>query len=209
MDQTKTPAFRRAPIGVYVGGSPRRKQRNLLRSPVYGGAALSAILAIVCAAHLSTSAQAGRWRPEVENPYCSITTYQLRDVAEQASSMTDRQGRPVIVINSSLLRDNPNYGKFLMAHECCHHTLGHVAKFKKDLGHVGPQAFFYIAPELKRLELEADCCAARLLRDSHEPEGIDAGATAMSAFGEKPTGAYYPTGLERVEMMRRCGALDP
>ena len=36
--------------------------------------------------------QAGRWLPEVENPYCPVKTYALRDVAEQASSMSDRQG---------------------------------------------------------------------------------------------------------------------
>jgi hypothetical protein len=74
---------------------------------------------------------------------------------------------------------------------------------------VGPQAFFYIGPELKRLELEADCCAVRLLRERRERAGINAGAAAMAEFGEKPTGAHYPTGLERVETIRRCARLDP
>jgi len=153
-------------------------------------------------------AQAGRWLPEVENPYCPIKTYTLRDVDEQASSLTDRLGRPVIVVNALTLRREPSYGKFLMAHECCHHTLGHVANFRKELGHVGPQAFFFIAPELKRLELEADCCAVRLLRERHEMDGIEAGRAAMALFGPRPTGAHYPTGVERAENIMGCAAAD-
>jgi hypothetical protein len=157
----------------------------------------------------SSPAKAGRFLPEVENPYCDVKTYKLRGVAEQASSMTDRRGRPVIVVNAWTLRDKPNYSQFLLAHECCHHTLGHVASAKKEMGHVGPQAFYYVAPELRRLELEADCCAVRLLRERREQAGIDAGAKAMSEFGEKPTGAYYPTGVERVENIRKCSAVSP
>jgi len=152
--------------------------------------------------------QAGRWLPEVENPYCAVKTYALRDVAEQASSMTDRLGRPVIVVNTVTLRHRPSYGKFLMAHECCHHTLGHVANFKKQLGHVGPQAYFYLAPELKRLELEADCCAVKLLRERHDLDGIEAGRVAMALFGARQTGAHYPTGAERADNIAGCAAAD-
>ncbi len=158
---------------------------------------------------LSSPAKAGRFLPEVANPYCDVRTYKLRGVAEQASSMTDRRGRPVIVVNAWTLRDKPNYSRFLLAHECCHHTLGHVTNAKKGMGHVGPQAFYYVAPELRRLELEADCCAVRLLRERREQAGIDAGAEAMSEFGDKPTGAYYPTGAERVENIRKCAAISP
>lgn len=162
------------------------------------------IVAVVSLGLLPDGAQAGRWLPEVENPYCPIKTYLLRDVPEQASSMTDRLGRPVIVVNTLTLREHPDYGKFLMAHECCHHTLGHVANFKRGLGHVGPQAFFYIAPELRRMELEADCCAVRLLRERHDLDGIEAGRAAMALFGKEPTGAHYPTGVERAENISSC-----
>ena len=208
MDRRTKPAYRLPWSRGERSCAPFGQKDSGIRFLVFA-AALSTALAPVITLQASVPARAGRWLPEIDNPYCGIKTYTLRDVAEQASSMTDRNGRPVIVVNSSMLRDHPNYSKFLLAHECCHHTLGHVAKFKKDLGHVGPQAFFYVAPELKRLELKAACCAAKLLRDRHEPEGIDAGAEAMAEFGDEPTGAYYPTGLERVETMRRCGALDP
>lgn len=153
-------------------------------------------------------ARAGRFLPEIENPYCAITTYTLRDVAEQASSMTDRLGRPVIVVNKRTLSEDPDYANFLMAHECCHHTLGHVANFRKELNHVGPQAFFYIKPELKRLELEADCCAVKLLRKHHALAGIEAGRAAMGLFGARQTGAYYPTGIERSNNISACAAAE-
>ncbi|BAQ17794.1 hypothetical protein [Methyloceanibacter caenitepidi] len=179
------------------------------RLPVVLVAVLPAALVAFIVSQPSSPARAGRFLPEVDNPYCNIRTYKLRGVEEQASSMTDRLGRPVIVVNAMTLRDQPSYSRFLLAHECCHHTLGHVANAKKGLGHVGPQAFYYIAPALKRMELEADCCAVRLLRERREDDGIDAGSVAMAEFGDNPTGAYYPTGLERVDNIRRCAGVDP
>jgi len=169
---------------------------------------LTALAAILALGTSSDGAKAGRWLPTVENPYCAITTYSLRDVPEQASSLTDSNGQPVIVINLATLRNHPQYGRFLMAHECCHHTLGHVGKFREELGHVGPQAFLYIAPQLKRMELEADCCAVKLLREKHELDSIEAGRSAMALFGTEPTGAHYPTGLERADNISGCAALD-
>ncbi|WP_431557152.1 hypothetical protein [Methyloceanibacter sp.] len=150
------------------------------------------------------SADAGRWLPTVENPYCEVTTYTLRDVPEQASSMSDSSGRPVIVVNLATLRDDPSYGRFLMAHECCHHTLGHVGKYREGLGHIGPQPFFYIAPALKQMELDADCCAVKLLRQRHEADSIEAARSTMVTFGKQPTGAYYPTGEERAANISAC-----
>ena len=166
------------------------------------------VMAFVGFGPFSGDAQAGRWLPEIENPYCPVKTYVLRDVAELASSMTDRRGRPVIVMNAATLRRDPSYSKFLLAHECCHHSLGHVANSKKGLGHVGPQAFLYIAPELKRMELEADCCAVKMLRERDDIDGVEAGQNAMAIFGTKPTGAYYPTGIERAENISGCAVAD-
>ena len=207
MRQIRWPV-RRLP-GLWGAGPDRRRIQVFSRLPVVLVAALPVALVVFLVSQPSSPARAGRFLPEVDNPYCDIRTYKLRGVEEQASSMTDRLGRPVIVVNAMTLRDQPSYSRFLLAHECCHHTLGHVANAKKGLGHVGPQAFYYIAPELKRMELEADCCAARLLRERHEDDGIDAGSVAMAEFGDKPTGAHYPTGLERVDNIRRCAGLDP
>lgn len=155
------------------------------------------------------SADAARFRyPTVVNPYCDIETYALRDVAEQAMSLLDSGKRPVIVVNAHTLSESPAYGDFLMAHECCHHNLGHVQRYHEGLGHLGPQPFFYILPELKQMELDADCCAVRMLKSKQETGGIDAARMTMLNFGSKPTGAHYPTGTERADNIAVCNAKD-
>jgi hypothetical protein len=132
----------------------------------------------------------------------------LPDFPEQATSMMDSNGRPLIVVNSSTLAQNPAYGHFLMAHECCHHTLGHVRRFYEGIGQLGPQPFYYIRPALKNMELDADCCAVRMLKATREPESIEAARQTMLGFGNLPTGAYYPTGIERADNLSRCAAQD-
>ena len=155
------------------------------------------------------SAHAARmWLPKTDNPYCDVSTYTLRDIPEQAMSMLDSNGKPLIVVNGRTLVDEPAYSRFLLAHECCHHTLGHVGRYKENLGHVGPQPFFYIAPALRQMELEADCCAVRMLRFKHETDSIELAEEAMIGFGETPTGAYYPTGNERADNIAKCAAQD-
>jgi hypothetical protein len=145
-----------------------------------------------------------RWLPTTENPYCDITTYVLPDIPEQEASMLDSNDQPVIVVNARTLQKQPAYGRFLRAHECCHHTLGHVKRYHEEFGHLGPQPFFYIAPALKQMELDADCCATKLLESLHEDDSIEAAEKAMRAFGDEPTGAYYPTGNERADNIAAC-----
>ena len=155
------------------------------------------------------SAQAARmWLPKTENPYCDITTYTVRELAEEAMSMRDSNGKPVIVVSALTLVDKPSYGRFLMAHECCHHSLGHVGRFQEGLGQVGPQRFFYLAPALKQMELEADCCAVKMLRSKNQTDSIGSAEEAMMSFGSTPTGAHYPTGTERAANIAKCGVLD-
>ncbi|HEX5930159.1 MAG TPA: hypothetical protein VFY74_00175 [Methyloceanibacter sp.] len=148
------------------------------------------------------------WMPKTTNPYCDIDTYVLRDLPEQAMSIRDSSGKPVIVVSGFTLADKPSYTQFLLAHECCHHTLGHMDRFSEQLGQVGPQRFFFIAPALKQMELDADCCAVKMLRSRNETGGIEAAEEAMIVFGTAQTGAHYPTGNERVENMAKCAAQD-
>ena len=124
-----------------------------MRLPILIAAAIAALW-LNCG-----TTQAGRGLATTDNPYCAITTYTVRDVPEQAMSVLDSNGRPVIVVSSLVLNQTPAYGHFLMAHECCHHTLGHVQRYQEEFGHVGPQPFFYIAPAA-----EADGARRRLLR---------------------------------------------
>jgi hypothetical protein len=173
-----------------------------VRLPIVVAAAIAG-LGLLCG-----TSHAARYLPETDNPYCDIPTYKLRDVAEQAMSLFDSNGRPVIVINSGTLNEKPPYARFLLAHECCHHTLGHVRRFREGLGHVGPQPFFYIAPALKQMELDADCCAVRMLKQLHQLDSIEAAEQTMVGFGVEPTGAYYPTGIERTDNIALCAMKD-
>lgn len=144
--------------------------------------------------------------PSIDNPYCSIPTYLLPDFPEQATSLLDGNGRPVVVVSSTTLDQSPAYGHFLMAHECCHHTLGHVRRYFEGMGHLGPQPFYYIRPALKLMELDADTCAVKMLKATKEPEAIEAARQTMLRFGDQPTGAYYPTGAERADNIAKQAA---
>lgn len=153
------------------------------------------------------SADAGRLRyPPVNNPYCDVDTYALRELPEQAMSLLDSGRRPVIVLSVRTLNDTPAYGQFLMAHECCHHNLGHVERYQEGLGQLGPQPFFYILPALEQMELDADCCAVKTLKLKQDGDAIEAGRMTMLQFGPQPTGAHYPTGTERADNIAACAA---
>jgi hypothetical protein len=58
------------------------------------------------------------------------------------------------------------------------------------------------------MELDADTCAVKLLKATHEPEAIEAARETMLNFGTTPTGAYYPTGIERADNIAKTAAQD-
>jgi hypothetical protein len=149
-----------------------------------------------------------RHLPIIDNPYCEITTYIIPQFDEQASSTTDVRDQPVIVIDASMLKQSLPYAHFLMAHECCHHTLGHVRLTSESLGQLGPQPFYYIRPLLRNMELDADTCAVKMLKQTSEPDAIEVAREAMLQFGNMPTGAYYPTGVERANNIARAAAAN-
>ena len=142
----------------------------------------------------------------VDNPYCAIVTYVVPDFTAEASSTQTADDRSVIVIDASILKSERAYAHFLMAHECCHHTLGHTRLTAQRLGSVGPQPFYYLRPLLKNMELDADACAVRMLRLTDEPDAIESARIRMSRFGDEQTGAYYPTGNERAGNIARIAA---
>jgi hypothetical protein len=163
--------------------------------------------AIIGFALLDRPGEAARmWMPTTTNPYCDVATYVLRDLPEQAMSLHDASGKPAIIVSGSTLADKPDYSRFLLAHECCHHSLGHMDRFKDQLGQVGPQRFYFIAPQLKQMELDADCCAVKMLHAKKDESSIEAAEAAMASFGSDQTGAHYPTGYERAENMAKCAA---
>ena len=142
----------------------------------------------------------------VDNPYCDITTDVVSDYPQQATSAMDPKGHPSIFVDRQIVQTDLPYAHFLMAHECCHHTLGHVRLTSARLGQVGPQPFYYIRPLLKGMELDADKCAVRMLKFTKEPDAIEIARQRMLSFGSKPTGAHYPTGIERADAMARSAS---
>jgi hypothetical protein len=144
----------------------------------------------------------------VDNPYCDITTYVLPDLPEQASSMETADDRPVIVIDASMLKSDPAYAHFLMAHGCCHHTLGHTRLTQQRFGGVSVQPFYYLRPLLKNMELDADACAVHMLMLTHEPDAVERARARMREFGDQQTGAYYPTGIERADNIAHAAAKE-
>jgi len=91
-----------------------------------------------------------------------------------------------------------------MAHECCHHTLGHTRLTQQRFGGVGAQPFYYLRPLLKNMELDADGCSVHMLTLTHEPDAIERLRAKMLEFGNGQTGAYYPTGIERAVNIARA-----
>jgi hypothetical protein len=47
-----------------------------------------------------------------------------------------------------------------------------------------------------------------MLKSTHETDSIEAARQTMLGFGTSPTGAYYPTGIERADNIDRCAAQD-
>jgi hypothetical protein len=135
----------------------------------------------------------------IDNPYCEVVTYVIPDLSEQASSTQDANDRSVIAIDAPTFKTARAYAHFLMAHECCHHTLGHTRITSQSFGQLGPQPFYYIRPLLKNMELDADGCAVRMLTLNKEFDAIESARKKMFEFGAAPTGAYYPTGIERAD----------
>lgn len=66
-----------------------------MRLPVYITAGMLA-LGLFCG---SASARQ-MWLPTIDNPYCSITTYLLPELPEQAMSSIDANDQPVIVVSA-------------------------------------------------------------------------------------------------------------
>jgi len=144
----------------------------------------------------------------IDNPYCAVVTFVIPDLSEQASSTQDANDRSVIVIDAPTLKTDRAFAHFLMAHECCHHTLGHTRIASQSSRHLGLQPFYYIRPLLKNMELDADGCAVRMLKQHKEFNAIEGARKKMLEFGSTPTGAYYPTGIERADNIARVEAED-
>jgi len=82
---------------------------------------------------------------------------------------------------------------FILAHEEAHIQLKHV----RMIGGVTDNA------RLRRLELEADCAAARAL-GAAQPEAIRAAVRFFGSLGAVRIDEFHPSGTERVSRILGC-----
>jgi len=140
---------------------------------------------------------------QIKNPFCSVTTLVVPKLADQARASMLPNGEPVIYLARRSTSD-PAYMRFLLAHECCHHTRGHVKRLYKAMAHKGP--ILMVGRAMVQIELDADCCAARALARLREHRAIKAAEQVMSGYGNRPTGSNHPRGNARKAVIMKCAA---
>lgn len=165
--------------------------------------------------------RAGSPRSPLANAYCKIPTFVIPVLRGEARALLENGINPIILVDATTL-ERRNYMHFLLAHECCHHKLGHLTsplrKKKNQTPHKGlpaggpaPRAVFSprsSSASRHQIEIEADCCAARQLALLGDADALAAAIKAMNAFGPKSTGPAYPSGVRRAAALKLCAGLE-
>ena len=148
---------------------------------------------------------AGEIKPpqRISNAYCSVPTYVLPKVTGHARAALQPNGQPVIHLDAGKSSDTA-YARFLLAHECCHHTRRHLQQLQE---HRKRGVLLMLSRLNWRLELDADCCAAAILREKKDHKALQSARRVMSAYGAGPTGPRYPGGSVRASIIKKCGGL--
>ncbi|MAR55905.1 MAG: hypothetical protein CMM93_01855 [Rickettsiales bacterium] len=110
-----------------------------------------------------SAAQADELKP-YQNTYCNVQTFIGPDSQKVAMALplAHTNNIPVIIVGKSAL-NLPHTG-YIMAHECCHHSLKHTSKLPN----------MHTRESLAQIEQEADQCAANLLQARGEYKAIQA-----------------------------------
>ena len=140
----------------------------------------------------------------LRNPFCSIPTYVSRSIGSQGLALIGADGAGVIYIGSDEATGGRAYRDFLMAHECCHHTRGHLRR----LNALRRENALLAVPFVNRsTELDADCCAAVTLARAGRRDAVQEAADRMRSYGAQPTGAQsHPSGNARARLIEGCAA---
>lgn len=121
---------------------------------------------------------------QLQNPYCSVPTFQNDTVPFRGFAMIGPNG-PVIYIRRDGMVDQHLY-RFILAHECGHHAANNV--------HTAPRS----QEESNQRELEADCWAARTMAAQLDAMALQA------AFNDANTQGAF--GQQRNAMIHQCAA---
>jgi hypothetical protein len=156
---------------------------------------------------LDSAAAAARHGSRIHNPFCNIPTYVSRVIGSQGLAQIDANGRGVIYIGRDEALGDRAYRDFLMAHECCHHTRGHLQRLKKLNRENALLAMSFVN---RSVELDADCCAGVMLGRTRRQSAVREATRRMRSFGAMPTGANgYPSGDMRAMLIEDCAASGP
>lgn len=190
------------------------------------GAGLSAVSICVLLLGFGVNDQlhAGALRSPLTNAYCKIPTFVIPVLPGEARAVLEDGVAPLILVDATTL-ERRDYTHFLLAHECCHHKLGHLPRRLQKTkdpspprqdsglqsGSLAPRSVFSSrssSTSRRHIELEADCCAARQLALLGDAKALTAAIKAMSVFGRKATGPAYPSGLHRAAAIKLCAGLE-
>jgi hypothetical protein len=172
----------------------------------------SSLFALILAALVQCGGDDGRayagaaWPhgPRLHNPFCKVPTFLEKRLLTQGQAFTDASGQPVIYIGRDEAMGDRAYRDFLMAHECCHHLRGHLARLKQERRE---QTFLSMSQVSRGFELDADCCAAAALAMTRRQGAIREAERRMQTFGAMPTGSGgYPSGDLRAMLIENCAA---
>jgi hypothetical protein len=154
--------------------------------------AKSFFLALFCAlASLSAQAQvfAGY------DSFCGVPVI-VQSTKQIAVAALDNNGIRIIIIDPGAMNNWTHSRRFVLAHECGHHQLGHTTP-------AGLEARKGIPWASKSQELAADCWAATALSGVMARSDLVAVINKYAAEGNwAPSG--YPTGYERAANIVRC-----
>lgn len=168
--------------------------------------ALTTLLALLITASAASAIEprSKQNQSTFDNPFCAIKTLTKPRVHGYVRALKETDGTPAIYIDKRIL-SRTELVRFMLAHECCHHSLGHLELSRHansldsalqgiGLGH--------------QLELDADCCAARMLNKENDRPGLENAKQFMFRYGPKPTGQGYPSGVQRAMVIRHCAKTD-
>lgn len=118
---------------------------------------------------------------------------------QTASARRDQSGNPFIHVDPGAMANWTISRMFTLAHECAHHLLGHTT----PLG-----AMQRFSGGTRQQELEADCWAARALRQVGHDFDIDRMIWQNVQQGHF-AGYGYPSGTERAQNILNCIGGNP
>ena len=156
------------------------------------------------ASSLYGGAATPRHGSRIHNPFCPVPTYVSRNIGSQGLARIDANGVAAIYIGREEAVGDRAYRDFLMAHECCHHTRGHLRRLQELSRDNALLAMSFIN---RSVELDADCCAGVMLGRTRRQSAVREAARRMRSFGAMPTGANgYPSGDMRAMLIEDCAA---